>query len=497
MSFLKPAPRTAAVLLLLLLFTPQLTHAAFEPSFLYDDLAATLSTPDTPTILVLLAPWCAACRAMRPMVAALGAAAAADGAAVTVGVVDTDEEPGVAPKFGVTAFPTILYFPPGYALARGKARTAPPVSYAPREGDSIPRPSPAAWPVAYGDHRQAPMVAAWANALAGSPVLVVEEGPAYAAWLASVGGVLPPIPSVNPVTVVKPSGSDDDGDAGKPPVYLDREGGEEVTMELTPISAVACSPATFWSAVAGHRQALVLWGAAAAETGVADGMASALMGSDAAAADHGRWVVGVLSDPPGVGEPAGGAAVVDVSAGAPPSASADGSAAGTGLWGAADVMHCPGWGFGELFECINLWSVHRAKVQVEAEGGDASAIDREAGWVEGDIDGGPGTLGGTDAARAAARVGSRAPDGGWRRAAAAAPTTTAPPDRETVDEAALRAADIQEALADLAKLRCRMVHGEERLGSPSTETSAARRLRAMDALTASLEAELGALEFAR
>lgn len=396
MNVLKPPPLVAAVLLLLLLFTPHLTRAAFEPSFLYDDLAATLSSPDTPTILVLLAPWCAACRAMRPMVAALGAAAAADGAAVTVGVVDTDEEPGVAPKFGVTAFPAILYFPPGYALARGKARAAPPVSYAPREGDPLPRPSPPAWPVVYGDHRQAPVVAAWANALAGSPVLAVEEGPAYAAWLSSAGGVLPPVPAVNPVTASGLSGSDDEGDTGKPPVYLDREGGEEVTMELTPIAAAAWSPATFWSAVAGHRHALVLWGAAAVETGVADGMASAMMGSDAAAADHGRWVVGVLSDPPGVGEPAGGAAVVDVSAGAPPAAVADGSATGTGLWGAADVMHCPGWSFGELFECINLWSVHRAKAQVEAEGGDASAIDREVGWVEGDVDGVPVSPGVTD-----------------------------------------------------------------------------------------------------
>lgn len=73
------------------------------------------------------------------------------------------------------------------------------------------------------------------------------------------------------------------------------------------------------------------------------------------------------------------------------------------------------------------------------------------------------------AARAAARVGNGTPDGEWRRAAAAAaPMTTALTDQETVDEAALRAADIQEALADLAELRCRIVQGEERLGSPST-----------------------------
>lgn len=388
MRVCKPLPLAAAVLFLLLLFTPQLTLAAFEPSFLYDDLA-TLSTADTPTVLVLLAPWCAACRAMAPMVASLGAAAAADGAAVTVGVVDTDEEPGVAPKFGVTAFPAILYFPPGYSLARGKAPTAPPLSYAPREGDPHPRPSPPSWPVAYGDHRQAPVVAAWVNALAGSPVLTVEEGPAYAAWLASAGGVLPPAPSVKPSSAADTPASDDEGDASKPPVYLDREGGEEVAMELTPTAAAAWSPATFWSAVAGHRHALVLWGAAAAETGVADGMASALMGSDAAAGDDGGWMVGVLSAPPGVGEPVGGAAVVDVSAGAPlAGAVGGGTAAGGGtvaggLWGTADVVHCPGWGFGELFECINTWSVHRAKAQVAAEVGDASGIEGGAEWMGG------------------------------------------------------------------------------------------------------------------
>ncbi|KAK1868611.1 hypothetical protein I4F81_011096 [Pyropia yezoensis] len=102
------------------------------------------------------------------------------------------------------------------------------------------------------------------------------------------------------------------------------------------------------------------------------------------------------------------------------------------------------------------------------------------------------------AARAAARVGAGGvADGGWRRAAAAAPATATAPDRDAVDEAALRAADIQEALADLADLRSRVLKGEERLGSPATEAGAARRLRAMDALTASLEAELGSLEFAR
>lgn len=103
--------------------------------------------------------------------------------------------------------------------------------------------------------------------------------------------------------------------------------------------------------------------------------------------------------------------------------------------------------------------------------------------------------------RVAAMAASPAPrggDGGLPRTAwVAAPATATAPEREAVDEAALRAADIQEALADLAELRCRVMQGEERLGSPATEAGAARRLRAMDALTASLEAELGALEFAR
>lgn len=69
------------------------------------------------------------------------------------------------------------------------------------------------------------------------------------------------------------------------------------------------------------------------------------------------------------------------------------------------------------------------------------------------------------AARAAARVGS-----GSRRSAAVVgpPATATAPEREAVDEAALRAADIQEALADLAELRCRVMQGEERLGSPAT-----------------------------
>ena len=372
-----PLSLIAAALLLLLRCLPTV-DAIFEPSLLYDDLAPTLRG-DTPTVLILLAPWCAACRSAAPVVAALGAAASADGASLTVGVVDTDEEPGVAPKFGVTAFPTILFFPSAYVLPRGKSNAPPPVTYAPREGDTSPRPPPPSWPVAFGDHRQAPLVAAWANAHAGSTVWTVAGGPAYDAWLVSVGGVLPPPPAAQPVARdgvnaearVKPDA----------PVYFDKEGGAEVKMELDPVAPAAWSATTFWPSVAGHTQALALWGAAA-EGSIPAGMASALMGGADGPSDG--WVVGLLVAPPGVGEPAGGAAVVDVSGG--------GTVDGNSVWGAADVQHCGGWGFAELFECINKWAVHRATVAAAAtEGGVGADVGGGGGeWLEDEADGGGG-----------------------------------------------------------------------------------------------------------
>jgi len=392
-----PLSLIAAVLLLLLRGLPPV-DATFEPALLYDDLAPTLRG-DTPTVLILLAPWCAACRSAAPVVAALGAAASADGAALTVGVVDTDEEPGVAPKFGVTAFPTILFFPPAYVLPRGKAKAPPPVTYAPREGDASPRPPPPSWPVAFGDHRQAPLVAAWANAHAASTVWTVAGGPAYDAWLASVGGVLPPTPAAQPVAA-------DGGTAGAgvtpdAPVYLDKEGGAEVKMELDAVAPAAWSATTFWSSVAGHTQALALWGAAA-EGSVPAGMASALMGGTDGPGDG--WVVGLLADPPGVGEPAGGAAVVDVSGGC--------TGDGNSVWGAADVQHCGGWGFAELFDCINNWAVHRATVAAAAtEGGVAANVEGGGGeWLEDGADGGaPEPMEGANAFPAA--VGEGPPGG--------------------------------------------------------------------------------------
>eukprot|EP00168_Porphyra_purpurea_P013350 TRINITY_DN3665_c0_g1_i4.p4 TRINITY_DN3665_c0_g1~~TRINITY_DN3665_c0_g1_i4.p4 ORF type:complete len:147 (+),score=48.05 TRINITY_DN3665_c0_g1_i4:333-773(+) len=101
-------------------------------------------------------------------------------------------------------------------------------------------------------------------------------------------------------------------------------------------------------------------------------------------------------------------------------------------------------------------------------------------------------------AATAARVAVRSSPADVKDARLAAAAAAAPvPVLDTVDEAALRAADILEALTDLADLRRRVVAGEGRLGSPTTEAGAARRLRAMDAMKASLEAELTSLEFDR
>lgn len=62
------------------------------------------------------APWCGHCKSMAPEYATLGAAFQRSKNAkdlIIIGKVDTTEERDLGDKFGVTGFPTILYFPAG------------------------------------------------------------------------------------------------------------------------------------------------------------------------------------------------------------------------------------------------------------------------------------------------------------------------------------------------------------------------------------------------
>lgn len=59
------------------------------------------------------APWCGPCRMMMPIIEEVSNELAGK---VTVGKLNTDENQGVASKFGISAIPTLLIFKDGVVL---------------------------------------------------------------------------------------------------------------------------------------------------------------------------------------------------------------------------------------------------------------------------------------------------------------------------------------------------------------------------------------------
>lgn len=68
-----------------------------------------------PALVDIWAPWCGPCRTVGPVVDEL--AAEFDGR-VTVGKLDTDENPGTAARYKVAAIPTLLFFSRGELVDR-------------------------------------------------------------------------------------------------------------------------------------------------------------------------------------------------------------------------------------------------------------------------------------------------------------------------------------------------------------------------------------------
>jgi thioredoxin 1 len=68
-----------------------------------------------PVLLDFTATWCAPCRALKPILAKL----ASEGAGrFKVALVDGDENPGLAARFGVKGFPTTIAFAGGKEIGR-------------------------------------------------------------------------------------------------------------------------------------------------------------------------------------------------------------------------------------------------------------------------------------------------------------------------------------------------------------------------------------------
>lgn len=75
-----------------------------------------------PVVVDLWADWCAPCRAIAPIIEKLAGELAAT---ITIGKLDTNANPNVPSRYGVTAIPTLLMFNGGKEVGRivGGGRT--------------------------------------------------------------------------------------------------------------------------------------------------------------------------------------------------------------------------------------------------------------------------------------------------------------------------------------------------------------------------------------
>ena len=70
---------------------------------------------DLPVMVDFWAPWCAPCRMVGPIIDEL---ANAYSGKIKVGKLNTDDNPGIASRYGIMSIPTILLFKDGQIIER-------------------------------------------------------------------------------------------------------------------------------------------------------------------------------------------------------------------------------------------------------------------------------------------------------------------------------------------------------------------------------------------
>lgn len=85
------------------------------PEVTEENFAAEVLGSSVPVLLDFTATWCAPCRALTPILEGIARERAG---ALVVASVDGDASPGIAARYGVKSFPTLLVFAKGQVVAK-------------------------------------------------------------------------------------------------------------------------------------------------------------------------------------------------------------------------------------------------------------------------------------------------------------------------------------------------------------------------------------------